>query len=157
MDNFESINSNFAASDGAPDKNTNSGHYDKESDKSVEDNADDSFKRKESVEIHMSYIQDVYSDDKNNVSEDKQHDASNDRTSGFGSEVAMIQKVTGCVAMSIRLAGDNIQPVVENRNLGTKNRLRQRPLCNSALDSIFIPDSESENSSEDANRMELHP
>ncbi|XWS72585.1 hypothetical protein CRYUN_Cryun02cG0052500 [Craigia yunnanensis] len=42
---------------------------------------------------------------------------------------------------SKRLAGVAIHPAVGTGNLGTKNRLRQRPVINSALDSI-VPDSE---------------
>ncbi|BBG95421.1 hypothetical protein Prudu_003961 [Prunus dulcis] len=55
------------------------------------------------------------------------------------------------VRWSKRLAGDTSHPVLENRNLGTKNRSRQRPICNSALDSVVRQDSDDENSSEHAN------
>ncbi|KAK3212904.1 hypothetical protein Dsin_017610 [Dipteronia sinensis] len=44
---------------------------------------------------------------------------------------------------SIRLAGGSSHPDVETRNLGTKNRLRQRPTRNSALDTVVL-DSESD-------------
>lgn len=50
---------------------------------------------------------------------------------------------------SKRLAGFGSHPVVEARNLGTKNRLRQRPTRNSALD-LIVPDSDDENSSKHA-------
>ena len=53
------------------------------------------------------------------------------------------------VRWSLRLAGGTDQPV-ENRDLGTKNILRQRPTRNSALDSIVIPDSDDENRTENA-------
>ncbi|KAF2304502.1 hypothetical protein GH714_032809 [Hevea brasiliensis] len=48
---------------------------------------------------------------------------------------------------SKRLAGVMNHPVMETSNLATKNRLRQRPTCNSTLDSI-VPDSEDEKLSE---------
>ncbi|KAK2661145.1 hypothetical protein Ddye_007678 [Dipteronia dyeriana] len=44
---------------------------------------------------------------------------------------------------SIRLAGGSNHPDVETRNLGTQNRLRQRPTRNSALDTVVL-DSESD-------------
>ncbi|KAF5461494.1 hypothetical protein F2P56_017586 [Juglans regia] len=44
-----------------------------------------------------------------------------------------------------RLTGATAHADVSNRGLGTKNRLRQRPTRNSALDSIVIPDSDDEN------------
>nr|TKS11009.1 uncharacterized protein D5086_0000076110 [Populus alba] len=49
---------------------------------------------------------------------------------------------------SSRLAGVASHPVVEAGNFGTKNRLRQRPMRNSALDSINVLDSDDETSSE---------
>lgn len=55
---------------------------------------------------------------------------------------------------SKRVAGNGnaAHPVPENRNLGAKNRLRQRPQRNTALESAVVPDTEDdENSSaEDA-------
>ncbi|KAJ6862393.1 hypothetical protein NC652_039288 [Populus alba x Populus x berolinensis] len=48
---------------------------------------------------------------------------------------------------SSRLAGVASHPVVEAGNFGTKNRLRQRPMRNSALDSINVLDSDDETSS----------
>ncbi|KAM1776861.1 hypothetical protein ACFX11_043605 [Malus domestica] len=69
------------------------------------------------------------------------------------------QKPVG-VRWSSRLAGDSSHLVMDNRNLVTKNRSRQRPICNSALDSVVIPDSDDENSehkcSERAVHEELH-
>lgn len=44
-----------------------------------------------------------------------------------------------------RQAGDTVHPDVKTRGLGTKNRLRQRPTRNSALDSLVILDSDDEN------------
>uniref|UniRef100_A0A2N9EF26 DDT domain-containing protein n=1 Tax=Fagus sylvatica TaxID=28930 RepID=A0A2N9EF26_FAGSY len=43
-------------------------------------------------------------------------------------------------------------PVVETRSLGAKNRLRQRPTHNSALDSLVVPDSDDENLPENTNK-----
>ncbi|XWS26296.1 hypothetical protein CRYUN_Cryun26dG0019800 [Craigia yunnanensis] len=51
---------------------------------------------------------------------------------------------------SKRLTGVAIHPVVGTANLGTKNRLSQRPVINSALDSI-VPDSEDDISLDHAN------
>ncbi|KAB5513975.1 hypothetical protein DKX38_027881 [Salix brachista] len=48
---------------------------------------------------------------------------------------------------SSRLAGVASHPVVEAGNFGTKNRLRQRPTRNSALDSMIVLDSDDESSS----------
>ncbi|GMI81442.1 DDT-RELATED PROTEIN5 [Hibiscus trionum] len=48
---------------------------------------------------------------------------------------------------SKRLAGVDIHPAVRTGNLGTKNRLRQRPVVNSALE-IIVPDSEDDISSD---------
>ncbi|EEF45934.1 hypothetical protein RCOM_0803470 [Ricinus communis] len=56
---------------------------------------------------------------------------------------------------SMRLAGVMNHPVPETRNLATKNRLRQRPTRNSALDSIVI-DSEDENLSQNTNSETGH-
>lgn len=64
------------------------------------------------------------------------------------SEVGRKKKQTSHLARrfgarwSKRLAGGTAEPFVENRNLGTKNILRQRPTRNSALESIVIPDSD---------------
>ncbi|XP_041022803.1 DDT domain-containing protein DDR4 isoform X2 [Juglans microcarpa x Juglans regia] len=44
-----------------------------------------------------------------------------------------------------RLTGATAHADVNTRGLGTKNRFRQRPTRNSALDSIVIPDSDDEN------------
>ena len=52
---------------------------------------------------------------------------------------------------SSRLAGVASHPVVEAGNFGTKNRLRQRPMRNSALDSINVLDSDDETSSKHTN------
>ncbi|GMI92529.1 hypothetical protein HRI_002922200 [Hibiscus trionum] len=48
---------------------------------------------------------------------------------------------------SNRLAGVDIHPAVRTGNLGTKNRSRQRPVVNSALE-IIVPDSEDDTSSD---------
>ncbi|KAI4316246.1 hypothetical protein L6164_024244 [Bauhinia variegata] len=45
---------------------------------------------------------------------------------------------------SKRLAGESSHFFLEARGLTTKHRLRQRPTCNSALESIVIPDSDDE-------------
>uniref|UniRef100_A0A5B7BG64 DDT domain-containing protein DDR4 n=1 Tax=Davidia involucrata TaxID=16924 RepID=A0A5B7BG64_DAVIN len=52
---------------------------------------------------------------------------------------------------SKRLAGIDSHPVSDARNLAAKNRLRQRPTRNTALESAVVPDSEDGNSSEDVN------
>ncbi|XP_065848574.1 DDT domain-containing protein DDR4 [Euphorbia lathyris] len=54
---------------------------------------------------------------------------------------------------SIRLAGDMHHPDVETRNLASKNRLRQRPTRNSALDTVVL-DSEDDSLSDKANGNE---
>ncbi|WRX35420.1 hypothetical protein QQP08_027907 [Theobroma cacao] len=57
---------------------------------------------------------------------------------------------------SKRLSGVAIHPAVGTGNLGTKNRLRQRPVINSALD-IIVPDSEDDISLEHTNSGILGP
>lgn len=54
------------------------------------------------------------------------------------------------------LSGVAIHPAVGTGNLGTKNRLRQRPVINSALD-IIVPDSEDDISLEHTNSGILGP
>ncbi|KAL5558297.1 hypothetical protein UlMin_034508 [Ulmus minor] len=95
--------------------------------------------------IDFDMLQDVGREDDDN---DKDYDGkadeddfelerSNNQTDSFA------WKPVG-VRMSSRLAKGTNDPFVENRNLGTKNRLRQRPTRNSALDTIVIPDSDDE-------------
>ncbi|RVW53998.1 DDT domain-containing protein DDR4 [Vitis vinifera] len=57
----------------------------------------------------------------------------------------------GGLRWSIRLAETSSHPVAGTRSPGTKNRLRQRPTRNTAMESIIIPDSEDGNSSENTN------
>ncbi|KAB2614506.1 remodeling and spacing factor 1 [Pyrus ussuriensis x Pyrus communis] len=64
------------------------------------------------------------------------------------------QKPVG-VRWSSRLAGDSSHLVMDNRNF-TKNRSRQRPICNSALDSVVIPDSDDENSEHKYSERAVH-
>ncbi|KAJ4708004.1 DDT domain-containing protein DDR4-like [Melia azedarach] len=60
-----------------------------------------------------------------------------------------VQKPLG-LRWSPRLAGGSRHHVLETKNLGTKNRLRQRPTHNSALDSVVL-DSDDEKSAEHTN------
>lgn len=83
---------------------------------------------------------------------DCERDVDNDNMSGSGNsekeaELGAMNHVRKHFGphWSIRLAGMTSHPVVETRNLSTKNRLRQRPTPNSALDSIVL-DSEGETS-----------
>lgn len=50
---------------------------------------------------------------------------------------------------SKRLAGIPGHTIPESMNLGAKNRLRQRPSVNTAVESMVVPDSEDESSSGD--------
>ncbi|KAL0312012.1 UNVERIFIED_CONTAM: DDT domain-containing protein DDR4 [Sesamum radiatum] len=50
---------------------------------------------------------------------------------------------------SKRIAGIPSHTVPESMNLGSKNRLRQRPSANTAVESVVVPDSEDESSSGD--------
>lgn len=51
---------------------------------------------------------------------------------------------------SKRLAGVPGHTIPESVNLGLKNRLRQRPSVNTAVNYLVVPDSEDESSSEDS-------
>lgn len=121
----------------------------------MDDDADDTCKRDDSMDSDTNYVQEFDSDDENSVSGEQKDDASNN-LSDLDSEVE-----TGCVARnphgqrwSIRLAAGNAQAVVENGTLRTNNRLKQRPTHNSAMDSIVEPGSDAENKSEDTNQSD---
>lgn len=111
-------------------------------------------------------LKEVHSDDDDSDYGGKKDDDYNKYSDSGDSEVHESNKKTGCVARenveqkrsvaqkpvvgvrwSLRLAGASSHPVVENRSMRTKNRLRQRPTHNSALVPLAVPDSEDDNSS----------
>lgn len=146
----------------APERDTNSeDNSDKKSDSNDSD-ANDSGKKDDSAgsDTASDRVEEVASDDDDNNWDDggtKDEDKGDHSDSGksetdknHAQTDSIVLKPMG-VRWSKRLAGDTSHPVMENRNLGTKNRSRQRPICNSALDSVVRQDSDDENSSEHAN------
>lgn len=87
-------------------------------------------------------------DDDYNIGTDSS-DSEVDETNEQSQAVGVVRKpVAVGVRWSMRLAGAVNHPVVENRNLRTKNMSRQRPTTrNSVLDPLVVPDTEDENSS----------
>ncbi|XP_052210816.1 DDT domain-containing protein DDR4 isoform X2 [Diospyros lotus] len=80
-----------------------------------------------------------------------------------GNHATISQKQAGNFALKQRLrsysslGGTANNSVSETRNLGAKNRLRQRPTRNSALESAIVPDSESDQSSNGMSSSEKSP
>ncbi|KAK9946145.1 hypothetical protein M0R45_011622 [Rubus argutus] len=145
----------------AQERDANSEDSDKKIDSTSSDNNhsgkkddEESGNRSSDTESHM--LEDVGDDDDDNNWDDGTKDEDNGDLSDKGNckpeknnaktdNIAQKWPAFG-VRWSTRLAGGTSNQVVENRNLGAKNRSRQRPVCNSALDSVVIQDSEDENS-----------
>ncbi|KAL6216903.1 hypothetical protein ACLB2K_010121 [Fragaria x ananassa] len=166
---------NDTANNDAPERDTNSEYSDKESHSANSDNKDsgknddgDSGYHSSNTESDM--IGDAGDDEDDNNwddgtkdednEEEEDGDLSDKRSSKQVKNNAqtddMSQKWPACgVRWSSRLAGGTNHQVVENRNSGAKNRSRQRPVCNSALDSVVIQDSEDENSEGHENSQTL--
>lgn len=123
-----------SVSKGSSDGKGNSMHSDTEDDKLQEAAADSN------------------EDDDDDYSSKKDDNDNNDNGSGnFVDEKEILgnenheKDISKQSHSSKRLCGIAIHPAAGTGNLGTKNRLRQRPVINSALDSI-VPDSEDDNS-----------
>ncbi|XP_062022737.1 DDT domain-containing protein DDR4 [Rosa rugosa] len=164
---------NDKANNDAPERDTNSEDSDKESDSTNSDNNhsgkkddEDSGKKDDqdsgyySSNTESDMLEDAADDEDDNNwdgtkdednDEEEDGDLSDKRNSKQEKNNAQTDKISQKwpafgVRWSTRLAGGTSHQVVENRNLGAKNRSRQRPVCNSALDSLVIQDSEDENS-----------
>ncbi|KAL3650843.1 hypothetical protein CASFOL_007246 [Castilleja foliolosa] len=85
--------------------------------------------------------------DSNNSSHDEFDDDKNDgnRDDKKVQKMKIVNRPRG-TRISERLAGVPAHTVSEGINLGAKNRLRQRPSVNTALESAVVPDSEDESS-----------
>lgn len=124
-----------AGSDTDSDRLQGAGNDDDDDD-DVEDNKDDYDGEKDDDDTNAS---DSGSSDKERNKLGKRKD----------STTLSVQKPLG-LRWSPRLAGGSRHHVLETKNLGTKNRLRQRPTHNSALDSVVL-DSDDEKSAEHTN------
>lgn len=146
----------------APERDANSEDSDKKIDSTNSDNnhsgkKDDEESGNHSSDTESNMLEDVGGDDDDdNNWDDGTKDEDNGDLSDKGDykpeknnaqtdNIAQKWPAFG-VRWSTRLAGGTSNQVLENRNLGAKNRSRQRPVCNSALDSVVIQDSEDENS-----------
>lgn len=88
-------------------------------------------------------------------SSDFEADENNEQNQENNKKGGVVRKPVALgVRWSTRLAGAIDHPVVEERNLRTKNRLRQRPTRNSALDLLVVPDTEDEISSKSSDSGE---
>ncbi|WCA47157.1 hypothetical protein Tsubulata_013522 [Turnera subulata] len=139
-------------------KKSNSLDSESESDRLQKPKSDDEDVDSESESDRLQ--QPKMDDEDNDVDYDVKEDNKNGSESGNSDEekenlgnMNRVQKHFG-PRWSRRLAGGSDPPDVETRNLVTKHRLRQRPVRNSALDSILdgaddtlsvVPDSEDEN------------
>lgn len=145
----------------AQERDANSEDSDKKIDSTNSDNnhsgkKDDEESGNHSSDTESNMLEDVGDDDDDNNWDDGTKDEDNGDLSDKGNckpeknnaqtdNIAQKWPAFG-VRWSTRLAGGTSNQVLENRNLGAKNRSRQRPVCNSALDSVVIQDSEDENS-----------
>ncbi|KAK6119530.1 hypothetical protein DH2020_046731 [Rehmannia glutinosa] len=98
------------------------------------DNSDDS--------SHDEYDGENEDDDNNNGNSDQEKVHSKEQNMRFGHRSRGLR-------FSERLAGIPGHTVSESLSLGLKNRLRQRPSVNTALESVVVPDSEDESSAGD--------
>ncbi|XP_050365111.1 DDT domain-containing protein DDR4 isoform X2 [Argentina anserina] len=155
---------NGTANNDAPERDKNSEDSDKEIDSANSDNNHSGMKDNEdsgnnSSNTESDMLEDAAGDEDDNNWDDDTKDEDTDEEDGNSSDKRsskqeknnaqaenFSQKWAGGVRWSSRLAGGTSCQVVENRNSDVKNRSRQRPVCNSALDSVVIQDSEDENS-----------
>lgn len=151
---------NDTPNDDAQERDANSEDSDKKIDSTNSENnhsgKDDEESGSHSSDTESNMLEDVGDDDDDNNWDDGTKDEDNGDLSDKGNckpeknnaktdNIAQKWPAFG-VRWSTRLAAGTSNQVLENRNLGAKNRSRQRPVCNSALDSVVIQDSEDENS-----------
>lgn len=129
------------------ERKTDSDDHLPETDCSGDYNINSSGKKNDAMDIDM--VQEVGSDDDDYNYSGKGFVDDSDFSDSGKPEVDSKNKQAGHafpkqsgVRWSVRLAGGPSESFVENGNLGTKNRSRQRPIRNSALEAIVVPDSE---------------
>ena len=113
-----------------------------------DDNVGKSDKKDDAMDVDL--IQDAGSDDEDYAYSGKGDVDDSDFSDSGNSKRGRNSKQTGRVVAprhfgvrwSTRLAGGAGQPFAEIESLGTKKRMRQRPILNSSLDCIIVPDSE---------------
>ncbi|EXB60461.1 hypothetical protein L484_014914 [Morus notabilis] len=113
------------------------------------DCAGDASSGKKDDAMDIDLVQEVDTDDDDYDCSSKGDVDDSDFSDSGKPELDVKNKNAGCDApkhfgsrWSLRLAGFTNESFVENRYLGTKNRSRQRPVHNSALDAVVIRDSE---------------
>ncbi|GFZ08432.1 hypothetical protein Acr_20g0002400 [Actinidia rufa] len=127
------------------DKNASSGCSDRETEL-----------RNSSVDTHDSVVSDTESDEIHGGNDDNDDDYNSEKDNG--ATLSEKQMQTGRFAhkrfgsrWSTRLAGSSNHSVSETKSPSAKNRSRQRPTRNSALETAVVPDSEDGLSSDNAN------
>ncbi|WCJ29791.1 DDT domain superfamily [Euphorbia peplus] len=142
------------ASDGGSDAGSDTeGSHSENSDSDMGTGSKDgNIEKGDSLDSASESQQDSQGDD-NSASNDEGNDRISDSYEGSESENSgdmddandkkRSQRAFG-TRWSTRLAEDKNRPVAETRNLASKNRLRQRPTRNSALDTVVL-DSEDDN------------
>ena len=85
----------------------------------------------------------VYEVENHGYSEDDDDDADSELGNSEAHFARAVPYLKG-VRYSKRLAGVPSHTLIESRGLATKQRLRQRPTRNSAIEPVVIPDSEDE-------------
>lgn len=129
------------------ERKTDSDDHLPETDCSGDYNINSSGKMNDTMDIDM--VEEVGSDDDDYDYSGKGYVDDSDFSDSGKPEVDSKNKQAGHafpkqsgVRWSVRIAGGISESFVENGNLGTKNRSRQRPIRNSALEAIVVPDSE---------------
>lgn len=128
----------------APERETDS-----DDDLPKRDCAGDASSGKKDDAMDIDLVQEVDTDDDDYDCSSRGDVDDSDFSDSGKPELDVKNKNAGCDASkhfgsrwSLRLAGFTNESFVENRYLGTKNRSRQRPVHNSALDAVVIRDSE---------------
>ena len=112
--------------------------------------------RNSSVDTHDSVVSDTESDEIHGGNDDNDDDYNSEKDKG--ATLSEKQMQTGRFAhkrfgsrWSTRLTGSSTHSVSETKSPSAKNRSRQRPTRNSALETAVVPDSEDGLSSDNAN------
>ncbi|KAG5562642.1 hypothetical protein RHGRI_005387 [Rhododendron griersonianum] len=133
-------------------KNTSNERSDSETDQ-----RNGSFHAKDYAIVSDTESEDVNGGNDSNYSDSEKENGDNDNKN----HKTLSQKQNGSFAhkrfgfrWSERLAGTGNVSASENKNLGAKNRSRQRPTRNSALEAEVVPDSEDGQSSDEVSDVE---
>ncbi|KAM7459411.1 hypothetical protein LguiA_036405 [Lonicera macranthoides] len=126
---------------GSETQSDNSRHQDQDGDDVVDDTSDDQYEEDKGDNDNSN---EIVSDTSSSDKESDDHTRVQPKK-----EVGPITHKPRGSRWSKRVAGngDVAHPVPENRNLGAKNRLRQRPQRNTALESAVAPDTEDDENS----------